>query len=80
LGPLSWIVVGLLAGFIAHVVLGGRGGILVNIAVGLVGAIIGGALLPRLGLPMPSDFIGNLVSATIGAIILIGLWRLIRRG
>ena len=79
MGVIAWIVVGLLAGWLAHVILGGRGGLLVNIAVGLVGAIVGGAILPRVGIMITPDFLGNLISATIGAVLFLALWRAIRR-
>jgi len=80
MGILALIVVGLLAGWLAHVILGGRGSLLYNLAVGLVGAIVGGAVLPRLGIMITQDFIGNLISATIGAVIFLLIWRAIRRG
>jgi uncharacterized membrane protein YeaQ/YmgE (transglycosylase-associated protein family) len=44
MGVIAWIIVGLLAGWLATQVLGGRGGLLYNLAVGLVGAIVGGFL------------------------------------
>jgi uncharacterized membrane protein YeaQ/YmgE (transglycosylase-associated protein family) len=75
---LIWIVIGLIAGWLAHVLLGGRGGILGNIAVGLVGSIVAGAILPRVGIFIQPDFIGNLISATIGAVIFLLIWRAIR--
>ena len=79
MGVLAWIVVGLLAGWLAHVILGGRGGIFGNLAVGLVGAIVAGAILPRIGIFIRPDFIGNIISATIGAVIFLFIWRAIRR-
>lgn len=79
MGVIAWIAVGLIAGWLAHVILGGRGGIFVNIAVGLVGAIVGGAILPRIGVVITADFVGNLISATIGAIVFLFIWRAIRR-
>ena len=42
MGIILWIIVGLLAGWLANVILGGRGGLLYKLAVGLVGAIVGG--------------------------------------
>ena len=79
MGIIAWIIVGLIAGWLAHVILGGRGGLLINLAIGLVGAIVGGAILPRLGIFIMPDFVGNLISATIGAIIFLFIWRAIRR-
>ena len=78
MGVLSWIVIGLIAGWLAHVILGGRGGIFGNIAVGLVGAIVGGFLFEKLNLQVMPDFWGNLITATIGAIIFLLIWRAIR--
>ncbi len=78
MGVIAWIVVGLIAGWLANAILGGRGGLLGNLAVGLVGAIIGGVVLPRIGVSIQADFIGNLISATIGAVIFLFIWRAIR--
>jgi len=79
MGIISWIIVGLIAGWIAHLILGGRGGLFGNIAVGLVGAILGGFLFEKLNLQVMPDFWGNLITATIGAIIFLLIWRAIRR-
>jgi uncharacterized membrane protein YeaQ/YmgE (transglycosylase-associated protein family) len=79
MGVIAWIIVGLLAGWLAHAILGGRGGLFGNIAVGLIGAIVGGAILSRIGIMIQPDFLGNLISATIGAVIFLLIWRAIRR-
>ncbi len=79
MGIIAWIIVGLIAGWLAHIVMGGRGGIFGNIAVGLIGAIVGGFLAEKLNLHIMPDFWGNLITATIGAIICILIWRAIRR-
>ena len=60
-------------------ILGGRGGLFHNLAVGLVGAIVGGFLFEKLNLHVMPDFWGNLITATIGAIIFLLIWRAIRR-
>ena len=49
-GLFAWIVIGLIAGWLANVILGGRGGLFHNLAVGLVGAIVGGFLFEKLNL------------------------------
>jgi uncharacterized membrane protein YeaQ/YmgE (transglycosylase-associated protein family) len=78
-GVLEWIVVGLLAGWVANQILaGGSGGLLYNLAVGLVGAIVGGLIFGSLQIT-PVGFVGELVSATIGAIVFLLIWRAIRR-
>jgi uncharacterized membrane protein YeaQ/YmgE (transglycosylase-associated protein family) len=79
MGILAWIVVGLVAGWLAHAILGGRGGFFGNIAVGLVGAIVGGLIFNSLGIVPRGDFLGALVSATVGAIICLVIWRAIKR-
>ena len=76
---IAWIVIGLLAGWLATQMLGERGGLLRNLAVGLVGAIVGGFLFEKLRLEVVPDFWGNLITATIGAIVFLLIWRAIRR-
>jgi uncharacterized membrane protein YeaQ/YmgE (transglycosylase-associated protein family) len=78
MGILAWIVIGLVAGWLAHAVLGGRGGLFGNIAVGLIGSIVGGFLFEKLNLHVMPVFWGNLITATIGAIVFLLIWRAIR--
>ena len=74
-----WIVIGLIAGWLANVILGGRGGgLLYNLAVGLVGAIVGGFIFDSLHI-IPAGFVGTLVSATVGAVVFLLIWRAIKR-
>ncbi|HUX09584.1 MAG TPA: GlsB/YeaQ/YmgE family stress response membrane protein [Terriglobia bacterium] len=75
---LIWfLIIGLLAGWLAGHVMRGRGfGLLGDMVVGVVGAWLGRALLHVFGL-YSVGFIGSLVTALIGAIILIALVRLI---
>jgi uncharacterized membrane protein YeaQ/YmgE (transglycosylase-associated protein family) len=73
-----WIIIGLVAGWLATQILGGRGGLLYNLAVGLVGAIVGGFLFEKLNLVVMPNFWGNLITATIGAIVFVLIWRAIR--
>ena len=79
MGVISWIVIGLIAGWLANRIVGGRGGILHNLAVGLVGAIVGGVLFTKLSLAVEPDFFGSLITATVGAVIFLVIWRAIRR-
>ena len=78
---LVWLLVGLIAGFLASVVMRGGGyGILGDIIVGLVGAFIGGLLA---GLLFPSasfGFVGSIIVAFIGACILIAILRAVSGG
>ena len=74
-----WILVGLAAGYIATKLLGGSGGLLYNLAIGLIGAVVGGWLLRALIVQTPAATAGDLLSAIVGAIVFLGIWRLIRR-
>jgi uncharacterized membrane protein YeaQ/YmgE (transglycosylase-associated protein family) len=78
MGILAWIFIGLIAGWLAKIILGGPGGLFHNLAVGLVGAIVGGFLFEKLNLHVMPDIWGNLITATIGAIIFLLIWRAIR--
>jgi len=75
-----WLVVGLIAGFLASVVMRGGGyGVVGDIVVGLVGALIGGFLANLLGLGS-SGLIGSIIIAFIGACILIAILRAVSGG
>jgi len=81
MGILSWLVVGLIAGFLASQVMRGGGyGLVGDIIVGIVGALIGGFLAATL-LNIPDAVTGiNLTSilvAFVGAVILIALLRMV---
>ncbi|HLI87326.1 MAG TPA: GlsB/YeaQ/YmgE family stress response membrane protein [Ktedonobacteraceae bacterium] len=80
-GIIAWIVVGLIAGFIASLIMRGGGyGIIGDIVVGIVGAFLGG-LISNLLIPGASfGFWGTVVVAIIGAIILIAILRAIAGG
>src|SRR4051794_7372955 len=80
-GLLAWIVVGLIAGFLASVVMRGGGyGVLGDIIVGVVGAFIGGLLMNLLAPDVNTGFWGSIVVAFIGACILIAILRAVGRG
>jgi uncharacterized membrane protein YeaQ/YmgE (transglycosylase-associated protein family) len=75
---LIWIVVGLIAGWLASKVVGGGFGLIGDIIVGVVGAFIGGWLFHALHIPVPfGGLAGRIAVAFIGAIVLLLLLRLI---
>jgi uncharacterized membrane protein YeaQ/YmgE (transglycosylase-associated protein family) len=79
-GIVWWLLVGLIAGFLASVVMRGGGyGIIGDIIVGIIGAFIGGFLASLLGLGA-SGFIGTVIIAFIGACILIAILRAVSGG
>jgi uncharacterized membrane protein YeaQ/YmgE (transglycosylase-associated protein family) len=88
---LGWIIVGLLAGAIGKAVMPGKdpGGVLVTMLIGIVGAIIGGfvgrALLGYGRIDSAGDvsepgFLMSLVLAVVGSVIVLFVYRLIKRG
>lgn len=79
---IAWIVVGLIAGWLAGQIMKGSGyGVIGDVVLGLVGAIVGGWLFGLLGPSAePSGFLGSIVVATIGAVALIFVVRAIRGG
>jgi uncharacterized membrane protein YeaQ/YmgE (transglycosylase-associated protein family) len=75
-----WIIVGLIAGWLAGLVMKGGGfGILVDIILGILGGIVGGWIFGMLGIWPGFGMIGSICVAFIGAIILVGLSRLLKR-
>src|ERR1700704_6175874 len=78
-GLISWISVGLLAGFIARRLVRGRGlGCLLDIVVGVVGAFIGGFLVSLFVSPGTTfGFFGSLLVAILGAVVLLAFIRLV---
>ena len=77
-----WLIVGGIAGWLASLVMktDGQQGIILNIVVGIIGGFIGGWLLPTLGLSLGGGIVGFLVTALIGAIVLLAIVNLFRRG
>ena len=79
MGIVAWIVVGLVAGWLASHIMRGHGyGLLGDIALGLVGAVFGGWLYGLVASPAElSGLVGSIIVATIGAAILIALARML---
>lgn len=77
---LLWeILIGIAAGYLAGQIVKGRGmGVLVDLIVGIIGSLIGGWIFGTLGLGA-YGLIGQLVVATVGAVVLLLLIRLIKR-
>ncbi|MFZ0997980.1 MAG: GlsB/YeaQ/YmgE family stress response membrane protein [Candidatus Sulfotelmatobacter sp.] len=74
-----WIIVGLIAGWAAGKIMKGGGyGAVMDIVLGIVGAVVGGWLLGALGIHA-GGLIGTIVVAIIGAMFLIWLSRLLKK-
>ena len=75
---IAFLIIGLIAGWLAGMVMKGKGfGIIANMVIGVIGAFIGGFVFSLVGLSA-HGFIGSLITATIGAILLIYIVRLIK--
>jgi uncharacterized membrane protein YeaQ/YmgE (transglycosylase-associated protein family) len=72
LGWLSFLIVGLIAGWIAEKLMKREHGLFINLLVGVIGAYLGAFLFRLLGLAT-TGFIGTLVVATIGAVVLLAI-------
>jgi uncharacterized membrane protein YeaQ/YmgE (transglycosylase-associated protein family) len=77
---LVWLIAGAVIGWAAGLVLGDRNGVVVNIIVGIVGAMIGGLLLGGATINESVFSLNAMVISLVGAIILLGAVHLIRRG
>jgi uncharacterized membrane protein YeaQ/YmgE (transglycosylase-associated protein family) len=81
-GIIAWIILGLLAGMLAKAILPGAqgGGVIVTTIIGILGAIVGGAIARALGFGDPIDEFFDLstwLAAIIGAIILLVIWGMV---
>jgi uncharacterized membrane protein YeaQ/YmgE (transglycosylase-associated protein family) len=77
---LLWLVVGLIAGWLASAVVGGGFGLIGDIVVGIVGAFLGGFIFRALGVGAPfGGLAGSIFVAFVGAVVLLLLLRLVRR-
>lgn len=85
MGFLVWLVVGGLVGWVASLIMktDGSQGIILNVVVGIVGALLAGFFIsPLVGIPTINDntlSIGSLLVSLVGAVILIALVKMVRR-
>ncbi len=77
---LWFILIGLVAGWLAGKLMKGKGfGLIGDIVVGVIGALLGGFLFRELGVSTGGGLIGSLVVATIGALVFLFLLRLFKK-
>ena len=75
------LLIGAMAGWLAGLVVQGTGfGLVGDILIGIVGALIASFLFPRLGIHLGTGMAAAIIAATLGAIILLVIVRLIKRG
>lgn len=77
---LLFLVVGIVAGWLAGVLVKGGGfGVVGDLIVGVIGAFVGGWLFDTLGASAGGGLLGSIIVATIGAVVLLFIVRLIKR-
>jgi uncharacterized membrane protein YeaQ/YmgE (transglycosylase-associated protein family) len=79
-GIISWVVIGLIAGILGKILMPGDdpGGIILTVVTGMVGAIVGGLVVGLLGGTGVTGLnIWSILVATLGAVVLITLYRLV---
>jgi uncharacterized membrane protein YeaQ/YmgE (transglycosylase-associated protein family) len=79
MGVLAWILIGLIAGWLAAKITNAPRGLVRNLIVGLVGSLLGGFLFSKLGIHVVPDFWGELITATIGAVVFLFIWQAVRQ-
>ena len=80
MGIIIWIVFGAIVGWVASLIMKSSGGLLWDIVIGIVGAVVGGFLMSLIGYNGVSSFnLYSFIVALIGACVLIGIMRAVRR-
>ena len=80
MGLITWIVVGLIAGWLAGQVMKGGGyGVLVDIILGILGGVLGGWVFGLLGIWPGGGILGAIIVSFVGAVILVAITRLLKR-
>lgn len=72
-GLIAWVLVGLVAGWLASQIMRRRGSIIGYALLGMIGAVIGGILFSLIGLGGAQNIIGSIVVATVGAVLILAV-------
>jgi uncharacterized membrane protein YeaQ/YmgE (transglycosylase-associated protein family) len=76
---LYWIIVGIIAGWLAGKIIRGAGyGLIADLVLGLIGGVVGGWIFGALGIAGPNGLIGGILIATVGAVILVWISHIVR--
>jgi uncharacterized membrane protein YeaQ/YmgE (transglycosylase-associated protein family) len=70
---IAWVLIGLVAGWLASSIMGSRRGLLGNAVLGLIGSLVGGLLFSLIGLGGATNILGTIVIATVGAVIVLAV-------
>ena len=77
---LIWLVIGGVVGWLAGLIMRDNNGVIVNIIVGIVGSFLGGLILARGNINNAPLTIGTFLVSLLGAVVLLGIVNLVRRG
>ena len=80
MGVIAALIIGAVAGWLAGLIVRGAGfGLIGNIVVGIIGALVANWLLPQLNVHLAGGALGDILNATIGAVIVLVVLSLIKR-
>jgi uncharacterized membrane protein YeaQ/YmgE (transglycosylase-associated protein family) len=80
MGILAALVIGAIAGWLAGLIVRGAGfGLIGNIVIGIIGALVAGWVLPQLHIQLAAGALGAIFNATIGAVIILVILSLVKR-
>ena len=80
MGILAALVIGAIAGWLAGLIVRGAGfGLIGNIVIGIIGALVAGWVLPQLHIQLAAGTLGAIFNATIGAVIILVILSLVKR-
>lgn len=77
---LMWILIGAVVGWLAGMIMGNSNGFLIDFVIGIAGAFIGGLIFARGNINDAPLTVSSFVVSLIGAVILLGVVNLLRRG
>ena len=78
-GFIAWIIIGIIAGWLAEKIMKRSHGLLTNLIVGVIGALLGGFLATLLGFDAGGSWIVGIIVATLGAVLLLFLLGLVKK-
>ena len=72
-GIIAWVLVGLVAGYLASSIMHSKRGLLGSTLLGLIGALVGGLVFSLLGVGGATNILGSILIATVGAVIVLAV-------
>ncbi len=79
-GIIMMVLIGAIAGWLAGLIMKGRGmGFIINAVVGIVGAFVGSYLFGLIGFSVGSGLIGAIITSTAGAVVLLFIFGILRK-